>query len=196
MCARRWGASCAACAADGVRRPPAADLLSGTRASFDFELLDEYAESRSSSALPLPALLGILALFSSLWVPPLVAAALGRLVAAANIGVVLLLPALQAASTPAKFNAAPVDGDLHRGRDRSTASAWSLLALFTLVGAITQNLAVVMFAMVLVGIAANAVSTRTLPRATLMQHAAGDADGLDQSDLVGGGSRSTIRSPR
>ena len=42
---------------------------SGTRASFDFELLDEYADSRISSALLLTGMFGILALFSSLWVP-------------------------------------------------------------------------------------------------------------------------------
>ena len=49
----------------------------GTRASFDIELLEEYASSRLSGALALPALLLILALFASLWVDP-IAAACGR----------------------------------------------------------------------------------------------------------------------
>ena len=46
--------------------------------------------------------------------------------------------------------------------------AWSLLATFTLFGEDSAGLAVVMFALALVGIAANSVSTRTLPGATLM----------------------------
>ena len=45
--------------------------------------------------------------------------------------------------------------------------AWSLLSLFTLTSS-APNLSVAMFAMVLVGIAANSVSTRTLPGATLV----------------------------
>src|SRR5690606_33706880 len=44
---------------------------------------------------------------------------------------------------------------------------WSMLSLFTLVSD-DPSLSVVMFAMVLVGIAANSTSTRTLPGATLM----------------------------
>ena len=63
---------------------------SGTRASFDFELLDEYASSRLSGALALPALLLILALFASLWVPVLAAAFWAGLVVLANTAVVLL----------------------------------------------------------------------------------------------------------
>ena len=45
--------------------------------------------------------------------------------------------------------------------------AWSLLSLFALTSR-DPNLPVAMFATVLVGIAANAISTRTLPGATLM----------------------------
>ena len=44
--------------------------------------------------------------------------------------------------------------------------AWALLAALTLAGD-GQNLPVVLFAIALVGIAANAISTRTLPQATL-----------------------------
>ena len=47
---------------------------SGTRASFDFELLDEYADSRIMSTLLLTVMFGILALFPSLVVPAWVAA--------------------------------------------------------------------------------------------------------------------------
>src|SRR5690606_12049383 len=45
---------------------------------------------------------------------------------------------------------------------------WALLTLFSLFSSDRPNLAVVMFASGLIGIAANAVSTRTLPGATLM----------------------------
>src|SRR5690606_22743998 len=62
---------------------------SGTRASFDYELLDEYADARHSSALVLPVMFAILALFSSLWVQPVAAVGWAFVVAAANVGVVL-----------------------------------------------------------------------------------------------------------
>ncbi len=137
---------------------------SGTRASFDFELLDEYASSRISSALALPALMLILALFSSLWVPAAAAIVWAGVLIAANTVVVLLSRSFKR-SDRSKFNA-------QRWSTRFIAAeavygtAWSLLALFTLTGG-GQNVAVVMFAMVLAGVAANAVSTRTLPPATL-----------------------------
>ncbi|MHB1101338.1 MAG: sensor histidine kinase [Devosia sp.] len=139
---------------------------SGTRASFDFELLDEYASSRISGVLALPAILLILALFASLWVPVLAAAAWVVLVIAANTAVVLLCRQFKR-SDPQKFNAGQwttrfVAAELAYG------VAWSLLSLFTLTTQDAQNLSVAMFAMVLVGVAANAVSTRTLPSATLM----------------------------
>src|SRR5436190_24355679 len=62
---------------------------SGTRASFDFELLDEYADSRISSAIVLSLMFGILAVFSALWVPAPVAIAWAALVGAANTASVL-----------------------------------------------------------------------------------------------------------
>ncbi len=139
---------------------------SGTRASFDYELLDEYADSRISSALVLPVTFAILALFSSLWVQPFAAAGWAGLVAAANVGVVL---------ASRRFKRVPFEQFI---ASRWTATfitvetiygiAWSLLATFTLFGDDAGSLAVVMFALVLVGIATNAVSTRTMPAATLM----------------------------
>ena len=139
---------------------------SGTRASFDFELLDEYANSRISGALAVPAILLILALFVSLWVPVLAAATWVAIVIAANSAVVLMCQRFKRAD-PNKFNAT-----LWTARFVAAETAygisWSLLSLFTLIAADEQNLSVAMFAMVLVGVAANAVSTRTLPGATLM----------------------------
>ena len=139
---------------------------SGTRASFDYELLDEYADSRIAGALVLPLMFVILAVFSSLWVQPLIVAGWAALVAAANTGVVL---------ASRQFRRSPPDQFI---ANRWTATfitvetiygiAWSLLATFTLFSAESTSLAVVMFALALVGIATNAVSSRTLPGATLM----------------------------
>src|SRR5688572_15669721 len=61
---------------------------SGTRAAYDFELIDEYANQRISGLLAVPALVLILALFASLWVNPIAAAVWAGLVIVAHIGVV------------------------------------------------------------------------------------------------------------
>lgn len=60
---------------------------SGTRASFDYELMAEYADYRLSGMLALPALLLILALFASLFVGPLPAVAWVSVVILANFAV-------------------------------------------------------------------------------------------------------------
>jgi two-component system cell cycle sensor histidine kinase PleC len=138
---------------------------SGTRASYDFQLIDDYAHGRINGLLAVPALVLILALFASLWVSPLAAAAWAAVVILAHLGVVLLCRRFKGEG-PARFNAL-----------RWTASfviaeavygiCWSMLALFTLVTAPSEPLLIAMFTMTLIGIAANAVSTRTLPAATL-----------------------------
>jgi len=138
---------------------------SGTRASFDFELLDEYAGSRLSGVLAVPVLLVILALFSSLWVPPVAAALWAGLAIAANAGVLLVCRRFKR-SNGVPFNAERWTANFVAA-ETVYGICWSLLSLFSLTSA-GQNLEVVMFAMVLVGIAANAVSTRTLPAATLV----------------------------
>jgi len=139
---------------------------SGTLASYDYELLADYAGSRISGALTMPVLLVILALFASLWVSPLIAAGWAALVVAAHLGVVLLCR---------RFLAAPREKFDARRWTASFAAvemvygvAWALVALFTLAGGDQQNLAVALFAMVLVGAATNAVATRTLPAATIV----------------------------
>lgn len=139
---------------------------SGTRASFDFELLYEYANSRIGGMLAVPALVLILALFASLWVSPIAAAGWAALVIVANLAVVWLCRRFKG-EDPARFNAGRwttsfIAAELVNG------VAWALLSTFTLFAADTEPLLVAMFAMALVGIAANAVSTRTLPGATLM----------------------------
>lgn len=138
---------------------------SGTRAAFDYELMDDYADARLSSALTLPVILLILAAFSALWVQPFVAAGWAAIAIAANTASV-------AAARQFK----------RRAREQFIASrwtatfvtvetiygvAWSLLATFVLFGDDTAGLSIVIFALALVGIATNATSTRTLPAATL-----------------------------
>ena len=139
--------------------------VSGTRASFDLELLDEYASSRLSGALALPALLIILATFASLWVPLVAAFTWAGLVIVANTAVVLYCRRFRQLDggkhTAMQWTARFVAGETVYG------IAWSLLSLFALTSA-DPNLPVAMFAMVLVGIAANAISTRTLPAATIV----------------------------
>jgi two-component system cell cycle sensor histidine kinase PleC len=139
---------------------------SGTRASFDYELLDDYVRARLSGALILPLIFAALAVFSAMWVHPLVAAGWAALVAAANMAAVL---------TARQFRRTPRESFL---ASRWTASfitvetvygiAWSLLATFVLFSDGGSNLSVVIFSVALVGIAANAISTYTLPAATLV----------------------------
>src|SRR3982751_452723 len=62
---------------------------SGTRASFDFELLDDYAASRNSSLLVPTGPFCLSAFLASFWGQPLVAAGWAGIVAAANVTVVL-----------------------------------------------------------------------------------------------------------
>src|SRR3982751_6985446 len=42
---------------------------SGTRASYDFELMNEYASARVNGALPMAAIVVILAVMAGFWVP-------------------------------------------------------------------------------------------------------------------------------
>ena len=138
---------------------------SGTRAAFDFELLDEYARSRISGALAMPGLIIILAAFSSLWVSPWLAGLWAAAVVGTNTVVVLLCRRFKRIE-PQRFNAWRWTTSFVTA-ETAYGIAWSMLALMSLAGP-DQNLAVALFAMALVGIAANAVSTRTLPAATMM----------------------------
>jgi two-component system cell cycle sensor histidine kinase PleC len=138
---------------------------SGTRAAFDFELLDEYAQSRISGALTIPVLIVILAAFSSLWVPIWLASLWALTVVSANTVVVLLCRRFRQLE-PARFNAWRWTTSFVMA-ETVYGVCWAMLALMSLAGS-DQNLAVAMFAMAVVGVAANAVSTRTLPAATMM----------------------------
>jgi len=158
----------------GGRRPPQKTVfdarqrltsVSGTKASFDLELLEEYTSSRLSGALALPALLVILALFAGLWVPIPVAGLWACLVVLANTTVVLLSRQFKRTDreklSPSQWTRRFIAVEAIHG------IAWSMLALFAL-STSDPTLPVAMFAMVLVCIAANAVSTAAVPGATLV----------------------------
>jgi two-component system cell cycle sensor histidine kinase PleC len=138
---------------------------SGTRADFDFELMHDYAQSRVNAALPMAAIVVILSVVASLWVPVVFTSLWAGLVILSLLIVVLMAQRFKA-EDPAKFNASQWTTTFVAG-ETVYGLAWSLLALFTLV-ADPGTLTPVMFAMVLVSVAANAVATHTLPPATLM----------------------------
>ena len=138
---------------------------SGTRADFDFELMHDYAQSRINAALPMAAIVVILSIVASLWVPVVFTSLWGGLVILSLLIVVLMARRFKT-SDPTKFNASQWTTTFVAG-ETVYGLAWSMLALFTLVAEPT-TLTPVMFAMVLVSVAANAVATHTLPPATLM----------------------------
>ena len=107
----------------------------------------------------------ILALFASLWVPVLVAVAWAAVVILANVALVLLCRRFKRAER-SKFNAGQWTTSFVAA-ETVYGIAWSLLALFTLTND-DPYVRVAIFAMVLVGTAANSIATRTLPGATLM----------------------------
>ncbi len=141
---------------------------SGTRSSFDLELLQDYANSRISAAWALPLLMAILAIFASMWVPPLLAFVWAGSVALSNTGMVLLcqrfrrLP--QESFIARRWTAIFVSGEAIFGL------SWALLVLFPFSEA-RDGISVITFALLLIGVAANTVSTRSLPSATLVSTA-------------------------
>src|SRR5690606_27667308 len=119
---------------------------SGTRADFDFELLHAYADARLSAALPMAAIVGILAFVAGLWVPPFFSALWAGLVVASLLVVVLMARRFKR-SDASKFNAVQWTTSFIAA-ETCYGLALSLLALFTLV-ANPQDVTPVMFAMVL-----------------------------------------------
>lgn len=138
---------------------------SGTRADFDFELMHDYAASRVGAALPMAAIVGIMAIVASFWVPITITALWAGLVIASLLIVVQMARRFTLAD-PSKFNAGRWTTSFV-AVETIGGVALSLLALFTLV-AEPSDLTPVMFAMALVAIASNAIATHTLPPATLM----------------------------
>ncbi len=140
----------------------------GTRSSYDLELLDEYAASRISGAFAMPILMGILALFSSVWVPAIVAFLWAGMVVIANTLAVLVCQRFRRTARE-KFDARRWTATFV-AVETLYGITWALLvclAFFTS----DANLPVITFALLLIGVAANAVTTRSLPGATLVSTA-------------------------
>jgi len=137
----------------------------GTRSSYDFELLSEYANSRISSVWALTVLLIVLGSFVSFWVPALAAFLWTITVIGANFGVVLVCKRFVGADK-AKFDPSRWTTSF-AAVETVYGIAWAMLALFTLSTG-SSEVAMVIFANLLIGVAANALSSRTLPVATLM----------------------------
>jgi len=77
---------------------------SGTRADFDFELMREYAQSRVDAALPIAAIVAILSIVASFWVPVVFTSLWAGLVILSLLIVVLMAGRFKN-SDPSKFNA-------------------------------------------------------------------------------------------
>src|SRR5690606_18319409 len=119
---------------------------SGTRADFDLELMRDYAQSRLDAALPIAAIVAILSVVASFWVPVIFTSLWAGTVILSLLIVVMLARRFKN-NDPSKFNAAQWTASFIAG-ETIYGLAWSLLALFTLV---TEPAALtpVMFAMVL-----------------------------------------------
>ena len=137
---------------------------SGTRADFDFELMHGYAQTRLNSALPMAAIVCILAVVATFWVPAVFTSLWAGLVILSLLIVVLAARRFKT-SEPSRFNATQWRANFVVA-ETIHGLAWSTLALFILI-AQSETLTPVMFAMVLVSVAANSVFTSTLPLATL-----------------------------
>ncbi|WP_254081965.1 sensor histidine kinase KdpD [Devosia sp. WQ 349K1] len=137
---------------------------SGTRADFDYELMRDYANARLGAALPMAAIIIILAVVASFWVP-LTITGLWAGVVIASLLVVVLMARRFLSVPPNRFNAARWTTNFAIA-ETIGGMALALLAVFPMLEA-QAGLTPVLFAMVLVTIASNAIATHTLPIATL-----------------------------
>ncbi|RDE10396.1 sensor histidine kinase [Pelagibacterium lacus] len=137
---------------------------SGTRSTFDFELLDDYAKARLTSVVPTLLLVAILSLAAVLWIPATTVVVWASVVGVSNLGVTLISRRFRASHgkkfDPKRWTRTFVTAETVNGL------AWATLPVLAISGG-GQDIEVIIFAMLLVGIAANAVATRTLPSATL-----------------------------
>ncbi|MGJ8528384.1 sensor histidine kinase [Maritalea sp.] len=141
---------------------------SGTKASYDFELLSEYANTRNSGKIAMPVVVIALSLLALIWVPPFAVGIWAGSVILTHFGVVL---------TCRQFlNSPKVEFEARRHTTTFIVAetiyglAWSSLALFAFAEA-GQDVLVIQWAMLMVGIAANAISSRAIPSATLANSA-------------------------
>src|SRR5690554_927326 len=137
---------------------------SGTRASFDYQLLDDYASARLSSLTPTLLLLLLLSFAATIWIPPTIVALWAGVVCVATLGVAAICQQFRRIKhskfDPRRWTTTFLLAETVNGL------AWATLPVLTFSGG-GQDIRIIIFAMLLVSIAANAVATRTLPRATL-----------------------------
>ena len=141
---------------------------SGTKASYDFELLSEYANTRDSGKIAMPVVVIALSLLALIWVPPVAVGIWAGSVIVTHFAVVL---------TCRQFLSSPkVEFEARRHTttfivvESVYGLAWASLALFTFAQT-GQDVLVIQWAMLMVGIAANAISSRAIPSATLANSA-------------------------
>lgn len=138
---------------------------SGTRSDFDFDLLNEYASARLVGFIPMLLVLVVLTTAAALWVPVLYVLGWSSIVLICYVGIVILCDRFRRRRgehfDARKWTTAFLVGEVLHGL------AWATLPILT-VGGASSDINFIMIAMLLVGIAANAVSTRTFPRATVV----------------------------
>jgi len=138
---------------------------SGTNISYDRELLLQYATERNAGILSIPIILVIVTLFLAIWIDFSIAIIFSIIVILTNTAVIFTSSRYQKAdqtrASVRQWTNKLIAVELLYG------FAWSSLALFPYLAS-GQNLSVIMFAIFLVGIATNALSTRSLPNATLV----------------------------
>lgn len=137
---------------------------SGTMASYDFELLQDYTATRLSGKYTIPALVVVISLIASLWIPLLYMLSWAAIVIVGHFSVILACRQFLRVGQN-RFNARRqtttfVMFELVHGL------GWSTIALLPATNA-AQEVAVIQWAILLVGVAANAISSRAVPAATL-----------------------------
>ena len=132
----------------------------GTRASYDFELLREYANSRKSSLLVMSGLLLSMGIYAGFWVPVFAAISWSAAVIISNLAVVIMCSRFLAGGgnkgSVKNWTTSFIAAETVYG------TAWATLALFTQASG-GEDIAVVLFAILLMGIGANALASRSLP---------------------------------
>ena len=137
---------------------------SGTKASYDFELLNEYANTRKSGAWGMPILIAVLSVLALVWVQPIAIGIWASSVVLTHFAVVLTCRQFLGAER----------SEFEARRHATTfiiveaiyGLAWASLAIFPSMK-LGQDVLVIQWAILMVGIAANAISSRAIPSATL-----------------------------
>src|SRR5690606_41639930 len=119
---------------------------------------DDYADARLTSLMPTLLLLGILSIAAVLWIPPTIAALWALVVCISNLGAAFICRRFRN-ERGGKFNPRRWTHTFVLGATIN-GLAWATLPVLTIAGG-GQDIQIIIFAMLLVGIAANAVATRT-----------------------------------